>query len=171
MKDKLYEIKRTKGGGHIHIPGTGPRVIIQRAGTFVSIQKSCERDLGEGANVLFYEAGIDSGKVASSILLPEPVDIEFSFRDVIGGYYSSNGVGWFKLEDVTLNISEGSGEIKISQSFIPSEYGQSNVPVCHFLCGFFVGLLERLYGMQLICEETECESMGSSFCTFSIYKA
>lgn len=170
MKGKNYDIKRTKGESYLHIPGTGPRVIIQRAGTFVGIQKSCERDLGGGANVLFYEAGMDAGKVASSILLPDPVNVEESFREILGGYYSSNGVGWFKLENVKLDHTEGSGLIELSQSFIASEYGVSDSPVCHFLCGFFVGVLERLLGDQLMCEEESCESQGNGGCVFKIYK-
>ena len=170
MKERKYDLKRTEGESYLNITGTDPRVVILRASTFVDIQKSCERDFGDESSVIFYEAGIDVGKTASDILTPNRRDVEECFRDVIGEYYNSKGVGWFKLERISFDQSTLEGKIVISQSFIAREYRSSKTPVCHFLCGFFAGVIEALLGEQLICEEVACEAQGNGFCEFRIYQ-
>ena len=55
---------------------------------------------------------------------------------------------------------------RITQSFIAEAYGESNKPVCDFLAGFFVGVLEEMTGKQLTGEEIACTSRCDPTCTF-----
>ena len=115
---------------------SGVRVIVMRAGTFVDLQKSMELPLREEVEALLYEAGIKAGRSSTKVLLRE-----WEEKDFMRGwaeFYSSNGCGWFKLEKAEVEPEKG-GIVRISGSFIAEEYGRSEKPVCHFLCGFLVG--------------------------------
>jgi predicted hydrocarbon binding protein len=143
------------------------RMIILRSQTFVNIQKSIEENHGHEATAAFYEAGIDAGKSSTQALLLEWKERNMDFVDKWAEFYGPKGVGWFALK--TVNTDEGLciSEITITKSFVAESYGRSDLPVCHFLAGFFVGTFKESCGMNLSCEEIECEAMGHSSCKFS----
>jgi len=143
----------------------GVRVIVMRAGTFVDLQKSMELTLREEVEALLYEAGIKAGRSSTKVLLREWGKKDFMRR--WAEFYSSDGCGWFKLEKAEVEPEKG-GVVRISGSFIAEEYGRSEKPVCHFLCGFLVGVFQELLGVELICEETKCAAMGEQYCEFKL---
>ena len=141
--DESYELERMRDGAAIR--QLGVRVIIMRGGTLVDLQKSVEAVLGEEANALLYEAGIRAGTSSTQILLSKWGRENFMKR--WAEFYGSRGCGWFKLEEAEINPERG-GVIKLSNSFIAEGYGRSERPVCHFLCGFLVGVFQELLGVS-----------------------
>ncbi len=161
--NESYELERVRDGAAIR--QLGVRVIIMRGGTFVDLQKSVEAVLGEEANALLYEAGIRAGTSSTQILLRRWGRENFMKR--WADFYGSRGCGWFKLEEAKVDPERG-GVIKLSSSFIAEGYGRSEKPVCHFLCGFLVGVFQELLGIKLACEEIRCAATGEPYCEFKL---
>jgi len=170
MNEQVYEITRVENEARIRMLGAGVRVVIMRAGTFVDLQKQIEAILGDDASALFYEAGICAGRESTKVLLEEWEERGMEFLKKWGGFYQSAGVGWFKIEDININFEKENGYIRVKQSFIAEEYGESNQPVCHFLCGFFSGVLQEVLGEKLTCEEVKCTAKGDQYCEFKLRK-
>ena len=142
------------------------RMVLLRAETFTNIQKSMERLHGEEAKAALYEAGIDAGRNSANALLDKWEERDKEFLDRWAKFYSSEGVGWFKLDEVKIKSDGKLESFLISQSFIANTYGKSEHPTCDFLCGFFVGVTEVVFGGDIACEEVECEAKGDSRCKF-----
>ena len=166
MNKQVYEITRVKNEAWIRMLRVGIRVVVLCAGTFVDLQKQIEAILGDDASALFYEAGIRAGKESTRVLLEEWEERGMDFLKRWGEFYQSAGVGWFKLEDINIDFEKENGYLRVKQSFIAEEYGKSNQPVCHFLCGFFSGVLQEVFGGKLICEEVKCTAKGDQYCEF-----
>jgi len=56
--------------------------------------------------------------------------------------------------------------IRVENSFIARGYGNSEVPVCHFLRGYNAGLAEVLKGRDIDAEEVKCIAKGDECCEF-----
>ncbi|MEM3406437.1 MAG: V4R domain-containing protein [Nitrososphaerota archaeon] len=162
-KEEIYEIKRIKN--EAYIKQLDRRVIILRAKTFVNLQKAIESISDEEAKALLYEASINVGKDSTKELLKEIKNKDFFKK--LSKFYSSNGCGWFKIKKINIDPNKG-GNIQIEQSFIAEEYGKSEKPVCDFLAGYFVGMLEEIYKKEYTCEETKCIAKGDKYCEFKI---
>ena len=142
------------------------RMVILRARTIGNIMKSIEKDHGDEAVAAFYEAGIDAGRSSTRALTKEWEEEHMDFIDKWAEFYGSKGVGWFELVSVKTDDDVCITDITITDSFVAEGYGKTKKPVCHFLAGFFVGVFKESCGMDLSCEENECEAKGDSYCTF-----
>jgi len=169
MGKEVYEMDRVQNEAWIRMLKAGSRVVIMRAGTLVDLQKGVEAIIGDEASVVFYEAGMRAGKNSTKVLFDEWEERGREFLKRWGDFYKSAGVGWFKLEELDID-SNGNGYIRIKQSFIAEEYGSSDRPVCHFLGGFFVGVLEEILDEKLMCKQTKCISKGDPYCEFQFEK-
>ena len=141
-------------------------MVLLRDATFTNIQKSLERALGDEAKAELYEAGISAGKGSAAALLGKWKERGQEFIDRWSEFYGSDGVGWFKVNDIRMNENAKVDYLQIDQSFIAESYGDSDRPVCDFLCGFFVGTLEEVFGEAYSCEEVECLVKGHAHCVF-----
>ena len=166
MNTHNYKIERVPNEAWIRMLEAGIRTIILRAGTVIDLQKSVTAILGDEAAAILYEAGIRAGKGSTKVLLEEWTEQGMTFLRRWGEFYRSAGVGWFKLEDIQVDFRSQTGSLRIKQSFIAEEYGPSDRSVCHFLCGFFVGVLEEVLRAKLLCEEVTCLAKGDPDCTF-----
>ncbi len=146
-------------------------MILLRAETFVNIQKSLQHELGDEETLaVFYEAGIEAGCDSVKALLDRWTERGMPFLERWGKFYESDGVGWFHLDHIGIDMNTGLGKLVISQSFIADKYGSSTTTVCDFLCGFFIGVLKEILGVELTCQEVECEAKGNSQCVFEFEK-
>lgn len=170
MSKQLYEMARVENEAWIRMLGERVRVIVLRAGTFVDLQKQIEAILGDEVSALFYEAGIRAGRGSTRVLLEEWEERGMDFLKRWGEFYRSTGVGWFKLEDINIDSEKANGYVRVKQSFIAEEYGRSDEPVCHFLCGFFASVLQEVLGEKLTCEEVKCTAKGDQYCEFKFEK-
>jgi len=170
MGEEVYEMDRVQNEAWIRMLKAGSRVVIMRAGTLVDIQKGVEAIIGDEASVVFYEAGIRAGKNSTRLLFDEWEERGREFLKRWGDFYKSAGVGWFKLEEMAVDFEKRNSYIRIRQSFIAEEYGPSDRPVCHFLGGFFVGVLEEIFGENLMCKQINCISKGDPYCEFQFEK-
>ncbi len=164
MSINNFQIIRRSGTAFIYLSEF--RVILIRAITLTNIQKRMEEILGDEAFAVLYEAGIFAGKQTAQILLNRLTERHKEIKEYLSELFGSKGIGWFKLE--TLNIDENSlvESLQITQSFIAQSYDNAKKPVCHFLSGYFAGLLTEVTGNPLICEEVQCQGTGSSCCKF-----
>ncbi len=95
--------------------------------------------MGDGAAVIFYEAG----KKAVLVTVK-------------------------RIDEEAKAEGEGELMIKVENSFIAKEYGKSGVPVCHFLRGYCAGIGEALTNQEMDAEEVKCVACGDDHCEFAI---
>ena len=139
-----------------------PAVIVSIE-TFVSLQKDAETILGsDGASVLLYEAGKKSGLRWINRFSRKWVLKDKKFIEAVQNFYAELGWGKFSVEE------NGKNELVVSieNSFIARGYGNSEVPVCHFLRGYNAGLAEVLKGKDIDAEEVKCAARGDDCCKF-----
>ena len=82
---------------------------------------------------------VRAGKKSTNVLLEEWGERGVDFLKRLKGFYSSEGVGWFKIREIEVDPNKQRGYIRIEQSFIAEEYGGSDRPVCDFLSGYLQG--------------------------------
>ena len=164
MTRSQYDEERTPDSGILTV--LGQRGVILFTQTFANIQKSMEESYGCEVKASFYEAGHFAGTRSALVLLKEWEERGMAFLEKWSAFYSSEGVGWFKVVSISTNDDGYVSGITINDSFIANGYGTSDKPVCHFLCGFFSAVFECVLEQHATCEETECVSSGHKHCQF-----
>ncbi len=189
MKAKTPSAKEALGGGtdepvtdflarnlHLdarkgHVELMGHRIMLFRFEFLVAIQKQLETTIGTSAKGVMYLAG---ERAAQEVLpamadrlkdLPSGKDSVIELRR-LSDIWATIGVG---RATVTLfTPSEGRYAFKIEDGTYPAAYGPSSRPVCHLWAGWAAGVIKRLFGRDVLCEEVACRAMGARFCEFEI---
>lgn len=175
MNEKELNLERIEDEALIKY--AGQRVIIMFAGTFQQLTKSIQDEIGMEAKGVLFDAGIFSGRHSTRVLLNSWKERGESFLKKWGEFYSSSGVGWFKIVELNIDLNIGTGKIVIKQSmasekekivdnFAISE--NANIPSCDFLTGFFVGVFEELTGNKIQCEEVHHANDEHQYCEFKL---
>jgi len=134
--------------------------IIMSIASFVRIQKLAEEILGsDGAAVIFYEAGKKRGIKWISTWKDEWGLKGSAFIKAIEKFFAELGWGKFSIDIETYTI-------KVKNSFIAKGYGKSEVPVCHFLRGYYAGMGEVLTNRAMDAEEVNGAACGADHCEF-----
>jgi predicted hydrocarbon binding protein len=82
-----------------------------------------------------------------------------AFIRAIEKFFAELGWGRISVDIETLNI-------KVKNSFTAKNYGDSDVPVCHFLRGYYAGMGEVLTNRAMDAEEVNCAACGADHCEF-----
>ncbi|MDP3103861.1 MAG: V4R domain-containing protein [Candidatus Methanoperedens sp.] len=139
-----------------------PAVIISIE-TFVNLQKDAERILGvDGASILLYETGKKAAMQWIYRFNNEWGLKDKKFIEAVQNFYAELGWGNFVVEEDNKNGLV----IRVENSFIARGYGNSDVPVCHFLRGYNAGLAQVLKGNEIGAEEVKCAAKGDDCCEF-----
>lgn len=183
MNPQDFDFERIKNDALIKL--LGQRVIIIFAGTFLELQKGIEYSIGNEAKAVLYDSGIYSGKCSARILLNSWKERGKEFLKKWSDFYSSSGVGWFKIKDIIIDLETGKGIIQVEKSLLSEKhlstksYGcespfkrkripESEEPACHFLTGFFTGVFEEVIGIKLECNEVKCIKKNDPYCEFQL---
>ncbi len=161
----LKNVKETaewdRGRGEFSVIGVP--AVIASIETFVSLQKDAEKILGmDGAAILFYESGKKAGTRWINRFRREWGLKDESFIEAVQNFYAELGWGKFSVEE----NSKIELVVRIENSFIARGYGNSEVPVCHFLRGYNAGLAKVLKGKDIDAEEVKCTAIGDDCCKF-----
>ena len=175
MKESDFNIERVKDEALIKYMGR--RVIVLYAGTFQQLTKSIQDQLGTEAKGILFDAGIFSGKQSTNTLLNSWKERGDAFLKKWIDFYSSAGLGWFKIIDINVDLEKGNGKITIQQSFASEKDGigsdltsliNDNNPICDFIAGFFVGVFEVLTNKEIDCEEVRDATEEYPYCEFKL---
>ena len=127
---------------------------------FVGIQKLAESIVGnDGAAVIFYEAGKKVGALRTKSWKDEWGLEGEEFIKKMEECLAELGWGKFRVDLDALVVTT-------ENSFMANNYGESEVPVCHFLRGYYAGMMEVLTTQALDGEETKCAACGDDCCEF-----
>jgi len=140
------------------------KAIIMRNITFSELQKRLEEIFSSsGAAVMLYEAGRACGERSAERLASQLGVRNEALLSAIIKVKRAEGWGAIEFKDTLL------GEINqviVKHSFEAMEYGRSQVPVCHFLRGYLVGVLSIALNLKASLTEIKCLSMGDEYCEF-----
>jgi bacteriochlorophyll 4-vinyl reductase len=155
--------------GHVEL--MGHRIMLFRFEFLVAIQKQLETTIGTSAKGVLYLAG----ERAAQEVLPAMAD---RLKQLPSGKEAL--VALQRMSDIWATIgagratvtmftpAEGRYSFKIEDSTYPAAYGPSSRPVCHLWAGWAAGVIKRLFGRDVLCEEVQCRAMGARFCEFEI---
>jgi len=142
----------------------GGEAFILRNVTFADFKRALEEKFGSGAIVILYEAGRRCGERSCGRFSQQSLKVE-ELLAKLAEYKRGERWGDIRFE---LNPSTGEGEVEVYECFEAKEYGNSTVPVCHFLRGFLEGFLSRALGRPLLLRETACIAQGEKCCRFKV---
>ncbi|MEM2133602.1 MAG: 4-vinyl reductase [Candidatus Jordarchaeaceae archaeon] len=75
--------------------------------------------------------------------------------------------GWGRV--ISIEGSVDTGKLKITGiSTIALSYTHSERPVCTFVAGALVGILQVITNKEWICKETKCMAVGNDYCEFEL---
>ncbi|HDM22481.1 MAG TPA: hypothetical protein ENG20_01695 [Methanomicrobia archaeon] len=82
---------------------------------------------------------------------------------------------WGKFE-YNIDFDTLGGEVKIYNSFLADSWIENikknqSYPVCAFISGYIVGILESVFGKKVFVEEKKCKVQGNEFCLFEVKKS
>ena len=118
-----------------------------------NIRTLYEGVMASASHGLFYREGILTGSEIVRIARDEEGDLlDTASRLLIAR-------GWAET------VEFGDGDVEVHGSI---EVGNSSQPTCHRLRGVFKRLYEAAEHKKVLCEEEECESLGSGSCVFKI---
>jgi predicted hydrocarbon binding protein len=141
----------------------GNPTIMTSIESFVTIQKEAEKILGsDGTAFIFYEAGKNGGLKWMKRFKEEWGLKGSEFIKALEEFYAELGWGKFSI------VNREHLTIKVENSFIAEEYGESDVPVCHFLRGYCAGTGEALTNQEMDAEEIKCKACGDDYCEFVV---
>ena len=123
---------------------------------FMKIQKTLEASIGKSSAKVLYTAGEEFGHKYMEILKNEDKDV--TIQDLLIELEATDFVkAVFNPDDQSFQVFD---------SPIALSYGDSEKPVCHFLAGFFTGVVTEYYGKPFEYEETTCKAAQNDVCLF-----
>ncbi len=142
------------------LPVEEKRRLVVLNSIFMKIQKTLEASLGQSSAKVLHTAGEEFGHKYMEITRQENNDI--TVQDLLTE---------LEITDfVKARFNSESMRFEVLDSPIALNYGESEKPVCHFLTGFFTGIVSEYYGKPVAYEETSCEAMGEDVCVFELVK-
>ncbi|MBU6996846.1 MAG: hypothetical protein HXS41_11355 [Theionarchaea archaeon] len=143
------------------LPVEKKRKLVVLNSIFMKIQKTLEASIGTSAAKVLYSAGREFGDRYMEIMQSE--EESATIQDLLAELEATGFVkATFHPEEM---------RFKVIDSPIASGYEKSDEPVCHFLAGFFEGLVSRYYNEEdIMYRETSCQAAGANQCLFELVK-
>lgn len=141
------------------LPVEKKRKLVVLNSIFMKIQKTLEASIGPSAAKVLYSAGKEFGDKYMEIMQSE--DESATIQDLLTELEATGFVkATFHPEELRFQVTD---------SPIASGYERSEEPVCHFLAGFFEGLVSRYYNKEgIMYRETSCQAAGGEQCSFEL---
>lgn len=124
---------------------------------FMKIQKTLEASIGSSADKVLYTAGNEFGHKYMEVMKRD--NKKTTIQNLLSELEVTDFVkATFNADNMTFHVSE---------SPIALSYGESKVPVCHFLAGFFAGIVSEYVEKEDISYvEKSCIAQGDEYCIF-----
>ena len=113
---------------------------------------------------MLYEAGCECGKRSASRAAKESGK---SGGNLLGEIRKiKRKENWCRVDFNGFDVGKRTGLVVVNDSFEALGYGSSKNPVCHFLRGYFSGILSYVCGGDVVLNETKCIAKGDHYCEF-----
>jgi predicted hydrocarbon binding protein len=124
---------------------------------FMKIQKTLEASIGSSSDKVLYTAGNEFGHKYMEVMKRD--DKKTTIQNLLSELEVTDFVkARFNPDDMSFTVTDSS---------IALSYGESKEPVCHFLAGFFAGIVsEYLEKEDISYVETSCIAQGDEHCIF-----
>ncbi|MBP1910629.1 V4R domain-containing protein [Methanolobus bombayensis] len=145
----------------------GNRAVLIRAKTFVDIINIMNEHVTQSEGLLTI-IGLKNGAGAARYMKDMTDLNDENFLDLLGELLMA--AGWGKIE-YDMDVSELKGTVKVKESFIADEFGESDVPVCVYISAFLAGYISESLKRTVQVRESRCRSMGDEVCEHIISPA
>jgi len=149
------------------------RMVLMTCEAFVKMMETLSA-FGSAAFTILYMMGQEKGRcnVLKELEAMRQNEISFTNRQVLDNIVHQLRVtGWGapKIQNydeklVTLTILVKNNPLVVA--FGTDE--KSDRPVCHYLRGYWVGVVSKIFERKVSCSESKCICMGDVFCEFKI---
>ncbi|MEM2851395.1 MAG: V4R domain-containing protein [Candidatus Bathyarchaeia archaeon] len=139
------------------------RFIRLRISTFAEFKKRLETLFGkDAAATILFEAGRACGKrSALRVSSGSKKDVNSILEQI---RKIKRDEKWCKVDFNRFDIERGAGVVIMKDSFEGLGYSNPGEPVCHFLRGYFSGVLSYLCKADIVLIEVKCIAKGDPYC-------
>jgi hypothetical protein len=145
----------------------GDRAVLIRAKTFVDIINIMNEHVPQSEGLITI-IGLRNGAGAARYMQDMAEMDDDNFLDLLGELFMA--AGWGKIE-YEINVFELSGNVRVIDSFLAEEFGESDVPVCAYMSAFLAGYISECLKKTVQVRESICKSMGDGVCEHIISPA
>ena len=144
----------------------GVRYLLIRPETLSTFQKAVEKEIGQKASQVLFQAGFQGGALSSKTYretfgLSDEEIIHFMIE-------MGPQIGWGRFELEKFDPSEKILIVKVYHSAFADAYGLSTTSVCHFIRGVLGGMASVIFRREIVGKELTCLSKGDKYCRFEI---
>ncbi|MEM3562820.1 MAG: V4R domain-containing protein [Candidatus Jordarchaeaceae archaeon] len=140
--------------------------VITPIQTFILFIKAIEKQHSyEDSRKILLELGKQVGRGAALLIKSEA---QKNNKNQLSEVLKYNTVsGWGRVLSIEGSVDTGKLKIK-GVSTMALSYNHSDRPVCTFVGGALVGILQVITSKEWICKETKCMAMGNDYCEFEL---
>ncbi|MEX2722258.1 MAG: V4R domain-containing protein, partial [Candidatus Freyarchaeota archaeon] len=119
----------------------------------------------EDSRKILLELGKQVGRGAALLIKSEALKNNKNHLSEVLKYNTVSG--WGRVLSIEGNVD--TSKLKITGiSTIALSYNHSDRPVCTFVEGALVGVLQVITNKEWICKETKCMAVGNDYCEFEL---
>lgn len=123
------------------------------------------RKYGSWGEAMVYHAGVEVGRIGSSIAAEAVGDAFASLSPRLIKIFNASGLGQVEITDLSLDPLEA--HVRVASCFECSGLKKRR-PACHFMRGIIAGGTDVGFGTSTSCEEVKCMASGDPFCDFVV---
>jgi predicted hydrocarbon binding protein len=163
--DEVFSIELLPEEADVRVGGAS--YLLMRREAYCLLYKELSSTLGRGAEAILFRAGHERAKEFYEDV-PRVLDSDSPEDVVRAAKFLASRLGLYRVHSFDLDPSSGRAELVVDRSFEVCEPTTHERPRCHYIRGFWAGLIEEIFGgdVTIVGREEECQGMGNSHCRF-----
>lgn len=150
------------------------RMVLMASEAFIRMSEALNA-FGSAAFTMLYMMGQEKGRydVLKEMEMLRKRSVSFTKLQVLENIIHQLKItGWGAPRIQEYDETRGVMMILVENNpLVVALNGKSDKPVCHYLRGFWVGVLSEIWERRVSCAETKCMGLGDDYCEFKITTA
>lgn len=176
--EEFFQVRLRPDEADIRVAGAS--YLLLRREAYCGLSRELRETLGRGADGIFYRAGLDRGQefhaTATRFLGSRDPEAVVEAGRLLAPRLGLYRVVSFRLEpEPRASWTEwvltpaATARVVVERSFEVCPVHPSGAPTCHYIRGFWAGLVQEMFGQgeSVVGREVECESTGAHRCSFA----
>lgn len=171
-----FKLDAEKGEATVLFGESHRRMVLITSEAFVKMMETLNA-FGSAALTMLYMMGQEKGRydVLKEMEALRQQGVSFTKRQVLENIvHLARVTGWGAPRIQSYDEKRGSLTILVDNNPLVAALGtgvKSDRPVCHYIRGYWVGVVSEVLERRVSCAETKCIGMGDVNCEFKITSA
>lgn len=172
-REERIELGSEQGEAVANFLGLQRRVVIMTPEALVGMMKALKTTFGTAGLTMLYMMGKEKGSLDAALAAEalKGEDIPPTKRLLLETIIHQSRVqGWGLAQVGEYDEEKAAVTVRVENNPLAIAWGKSDVPVCHFLRGYWAGALSEALEKDAQCTETRCMSKGDPYCEFVLQR-